>query len=144
MYGALVSLPEHGGKDVFLHVNDLLVPESRVHCGVAVEFEVRTSGRGLKASAVRLMDAAAGAYGASPASTASAHTPGAASPASPSAAFTTAEWEDRTCDVLSPREYTTAMTELLLRTEPSLTGEQILHIRCEVLKFAVGHGWAED
>ncbi|WP_143665283.1 cold-shock protein, partial [Streptomyces cacaoi] len=50
--------PEHGGEDVFLHANDLLVPESLVHAGVAVEFEIEDGDRGLKASSVRLSKAA--------------------------------------------------------------------------------------
>ncbi|MGN5381393.1 cold-shock protein [Streptomyces lasalocidi] len=45
--------PEQGGEDVFLHVNDLLIPESSVRSGLSVEFEIENGGRGLKASSVR-------------------------------------------------------------------------------------------
>jgi cold shock CspA family protein len=48
--------PDHGGDDVFLHVNDLLVPEHYVRSGLSVQFEVEEGGRGLKASAVRLAE----------------------------------------------------------------------------------------
>ncbi|MYS46117.1 cold shock domain-containing protein, partial [Streptomyces sp. SID5998] len=46
--------PDHGGEDVFLHVNDMLIPESYVRSGVVVEFEIEEGDRGPKASSVRL------------------------------------------------------------------------------------------
>lgn len=46
--------PEDGGEDVFLHVNDLLIPEESVRSGLVVEFEVESGERGLKASGIRL------------------------------------------------------------------------------------------
>lgn len=115
--------PDHGGEDVFLHVNDLLIPESAVRSGVAVEFEIEDGGRGLKASSVRLAPGESGA--------------------SPVVAARPLDGEEPMCDLLSVAEYTRDMTELLLRAAPSLTGEQILRIRGEMVKFAKSHGWTE-
>lgn len=42
--------PEGGGEDVFLHVNDLLIPEEYVRPGLVVEFDVENGERGPKAS----------------------------------------------------------------------------------------------
>ncbi|MER6996987.1 cold shock domain-containing protein [Streptomyces sp. NPDC000410] len=108
--------PDSGGDDVFLHVNDLLIPESYIRSGLEVEFEIEDGDRGLKASSVRL------AHGAE------------APPARP----------DSTCDVLGKEEYSREVTELLLKAGPWLTGEQILEIRHELVKFAEKHGWTED
>jgi CspA family cold shock protein len=115
--------PDHGGEDVFLHVNDLLIPESAVRPGIAVEFEIEDGGRGLKASSVRLAQGEA--------------------VSSPVADARSADGDEPMCDLLSVAEYTRDMTELLLRAAPSLTGEQILRIRGEMLKFAKSHGWTE-
>ena len=122
--------PDHGGEDVFLHVNDLLIPESSVRSGLAVEFEVEDGGRGLKASAVRLAEGATEATPFTPA----------ASSRSPLPA---ADGEEPMCDLLSVEEATRDLTELLLRSAPGLTGEQILRIRGDLLKFAKTHGWTE-
>jgi cold shock CspA family protein len=116
--------PESGGEDVFLHVNDLLIPESFVRSGVQVEFEIEDGERGLKASSVRL------ARDAEPV------------PRPPRPAG--AELDDPMCDVLSEDEYTRDVTELLIKTAPWLTGEQILQIRHQFVRFGKGHGWIED
>lgn len=131
--------PDHGGEDVFLHANDLMMPESYVHTGVAVEFEIEDGDRGLKASSVRLM-----------------HNPDSASPfepvapvrpqahASSSGSVRSDDGEDPMCDVLSVAEYTRSVTELLLETAPGLTGTQILDIRRRLVEFGKQRGWAED
>ncbi|MET9513856.1 cold shock domain-containing protein [Streptomyces sp. NPDC002994] len=114
--------PEGGGEDVFLHVNDMLIPEAIVRSGLAVEFEIDEGDRGPKASNVRL---ARGADG---------------EPLTPPVA---AGDTDVMCDVLSADEHLKEVTEVLLRTAPSLTGEQILAVRAGLAKFAKGHGWIE-
>jgi hypothetical protein len=48
------------------------------------------------------------------------------------------------CDVLTGEEYTRAVTELLLKAGPSLTAEQILQLRHDLVKFSESHGWIED
>jgi len=129
--------PEHGGEDVFLHANDLLIPESSVHSGAWVEFEVEAGDRGPKASSVRLAERA--------------QTPTAAPftvrpPVPPSVQTSTARFEDGeepTCDVLSAAEYSFEVTELLLSTAPWLTGEQIKQLRQQLVQLGKSHGWVE-
>lgn len=118
--------PDHGGEDVFLHVNDLLIPEAAVRSGLAVEFDIEEGGRGLKASNVRL------APGTEPDPFV------AAAPRS-----VPMDGDEPMCDLLSVEEASRELTELLLRAAPSLTGEQILRVRGELLKFAKSHGWTE-
>ncbi|WP_377268619.1 cold-shock protein [Peterkaempfera sp. SMS 1(5)a] len=115
--------PDEGGDDVFLHVNDLLIPESSVRAGLTVEFEVEEGDRGLKASSVRLASA-----NRAPAALA------AGSPPRSSEAF---------CDVLGVEEYTREVTELLLAAAPSLTADRILRIRSELVQFGRSHGWTK-
>ncbi|MCL3997159.1 MULTISPECIES: cold-shock protein [Streptomyces] len=122
--------PEGGGEDVFLHVNDLLIPEEYVRPGLVVEFDVEDGERGPKASDIRL------AEGVEPGAP---RRPGAASrPALPD------ESGQPMCDVLSAAEYRREVTELLLNASPSLTAEQILGIRAALVKFSESHGWVED
>lgn len=109
--------PDDGGEDVFLHVNDMLMPESQVRRGIVVEFEIEDGERGPKASGVRL---ARGADG------------------KPLAAD-----DDVLCDVLSTEEFTRDVTEALLSAAPSLTGEQIVQVRGGLAQFAKNHGWVE-
>ncbi len=119
--------PDHGGEDVFLHVNDMLMPESMVHSGLVVEFEMEEGDRGLKASSVRLPKGAL------------------ARPAGPAvpAARIAVEGDDVECDVLTSAELLLEVTELLLEHVPSLTGEQVLKVRNAMLQCAKGHGWTE-
>lgn len=114
--------PDDGGEDVFLHVNDLLIPESMVRTGLTVEFEVEEGDRGPKASSIRL------AAGASPRSAAAAGHGG----------------DDPLCDVLQTTEFTNEITELLLHAVPTLDGQQIVQIRQEFLQFSKKRGWVED
>ncbi|MFE7563614.1 cold-shock protein [Kitasatospora sp. NPDC057500] len=121
--------PDHGGEDVFLHVNDMLMPESMVHSGLVVEFEMEEGDRGLKASSVRLPKGAL------------------ARPAGPAVSVTprvpAAEGDDVECDVLTSAEFLLEVTELLLEHAPTLTGEQLLKVRNAMLQCAKGHGWTE-
>ncbi|MFF8594188.1 cold-shock protein [Streptomyces sp. NPDC015220] len=121
--------PEHGGDDVFLHVNDMLIPESYVRSGVAVEFEIEEGERGPKASSVRLAKKADG----------TPVTP----PAAAAAAARQHAGEEGLCDVLHADEYVGEVTEVLLSAAPTLTGSQILQIREGLLRFATQRGWIE-
>jgi CspA family cold shock protein len=125
--------PAHGGEDVFLHVNDLLIPETYVRSGVEVEFEIEDGERGLKASAIRLADGA----------TVPPPVRAVPSTASTAAAGRPMAGDDPLCDVLSVAEYTSDVTELLLEAAPSLTGDQILQIRRALVQFGKSHGWTE-
>jgi cold shock CspA family protein len=131
--------PEAGGEDVFLHVNDLLIPESYLRPGLEVEFEVEEGDRGPKASSVRLAHRAE----APPAVPAPAR-PAAAPAASSAPSARNSATEDPTCDVLDAEEFSREVTELLLKAGPRLTAEQILEIRHELLWFAESHGWTEE
>lgn len=119
--------PDHGGEDVFLHVNDMLIPESYIRSGTAVEFEIEDGDRGPKASSVQLAKNADG------------------TPVTPprSAAARQAAGDETLCDVLDRDEYLRDVTEVLLEAAPSLTGTQIVQLRTALLQFAKGHGWAE-
>jgi CspA family cold shock protein len=119
--------PEQGGEDVFLHVNDLTMPESYLRPGLHVAFEIEEGDRGLKASAVRLADSAER-------KPVESHSTRAADPG---------DEEKQLCDVLSQAEYTREITELLLAAAPSLTAEQILLIRRQLGTFGSSHGWIE-
>ena len=123
--------PDQGGEDIFLHVNDLLIPESYVRSGLAVEFQTEDGDRGLKASSVRLAPGT---------QVLPAHS---APVAAPAAATRSLDGEDPMCDVLSPEEYTREVTELLLTAAPTLTADQILRIRRELVQFGKSHGWTE-
>ncbi|KAF4406951.1 MULTISPECIES: cold-shock protein [Streptomyces] len=128
--------PDHGGEDVFLHVNDLLIPEHHVRAGLAVEFEIEEGERGLKASSVRFAPGAEAPRGG----------PSSSLPAtvvSSAPALRAAPAGDMMCDVLSADEYTRDVTELLLDAVPSLTGDQIRLVRSAMLQFAKRHGWTE-
>ncbi|MFD3944645.1 cold-shock protein [Streptomyces sp. NPDC058579] len=124
--------PETGGDDVFLHVNDLLIPESYVRSGLAVEFEVVDRERGPKAARIRLAESARTAREADRA------VPVQVVPAAVPAPVA----EEPMCDVLSTEETNGELTELLLRVT-SLTAGQIVEIRRGVLELARGHGWVE-
>ncbi|MFE6894625.1 cold-shock protein [Streptomyces sp. NPDC057694] len=115
--------PEQGGEDVFLHVNDLLFPESSVRSGARVEFDVEQGDRGLKAAGVRLASQA---------------------PAAVRPAAVVDDDDESTCDVLSSAEYSSEVTELLLKQASWLTGEQIVQLRGELAELGRRHGWVED
>lgn len=129
--------PEHGGEDVFLHVNDLLIPESTLRSGVMVEFEIEDSDRGLKASKVRLGDDAE-----SPSAQGQADI--ATTPRTPTRELATADGQEPMCDVLSSAEFKREVTELLLTSVPDLTGHQIHSVRRQFALLGKRHGWAED
>lgn len=115
---------EDGGEDVFIHVNDLDFDKSLLATGARVEFEIEESGRGLKASAVQLLEQAPEYE--PPARTGATRSP-----------------DDGLCDVLTAKEFTEEVTELLLASAPGLTGEQILRVRQHLVRMAHAHGWVD-
>ncbi|MEU3597713.1 cold shock domain-containing protein [Streptomyces sp. NPDC006798] len=131
--------PDHGGEDVFLHVNDLLIPEQYVRPGLAVQFEVEEGDRGLKASSVRFADGT----GAVPLNGGGRPPVAAGHGAVPAATRTSADGDDPLCDVFTPEELRHELTEVLLASAPSLTGEQLLQVRQALLQFGKNHGWTE-
>ncbi|MGQ4418632.1 cold-shock protein [Streptomyces sp. SAS_269] len=127
--------PDDGTEDVFLHVNDLLIPEQQLRPGLAVEFEVEEGDRGLKASAVKMAPASTGRPPALVGGGGAVPFP---------VAVRQPDGDDSLCDVLTPDEYLHEVTEILLAAAPSLTGEQILQVRLGLLRFGRNHGWTED
>ncbi|MEV7217588.1 cold shock domain-containing protein [Kitasatospora cineracea] len=115
--------PDQGGEDVFLHVNDLLIPESYIRTGLAVVFEIEDGDRGPKASSVQLA-------------------PGAElkAPAGPPADRVVRAAVDED-EQLAADDYLDDVTEALLESAPSLTGTQILQVRSAMLQLAKSHGW---
>ncbi|MEV8517934.1 cold shock domain-containing protein [Dactylosporangium sp. NPDC051484] len=131
--------PNAGGEDVFVHANDFGEQRHLVHPGMRVEYEVEEGERGLKVSTVRILDVPARrehprttASPFAPVTTAPSGTPG------PSGE------DDGLCDVLSSREFTAEVTELLIQHVPSLTGSQIAQARQHLVSFARSHGWVES
>jgi cold shock protein len=117
--------PETGGEDVFLHVNDLQFDKRLLGPGALVEFDVEEGDRGLKASHVRMISR------------------GTERPAPTVRAEPRVADDDVLCDVLSVKEFLEEVTEALLDSAPSLTGDQIVHIRQRMAQVAHTHGWVE-
>ncbi|MER7006748.1 cold shock domain-containing protein [Dactylosporangium sp. NPDC000555] len=131
--------PNAGGEDVFVHANDFGEQRHLVHPGMRVEYEVEEGERGLKVSSVRILDVSARREHArattSPFAPVATATPGTPGPSGE---------DDGLCDVLSSREFTAEVTELLIQHVPSLTGSQIAQARQHLVSFARSHGWVES
>ncbi|MEV0132397.1 cold shock domain-containing protein [Dactylosporangium sp. NPDC050688] len=124
--------PNAGGEDVFVHANDFGDQRHLVHPGMRVEYEVEEGERGLKVATVRILDAPARREPTRP--TRPVQEPGDAEPGD----------DDGLCDVLSSREFSAEVTELLIQHVPSLTGSQIAQARQHLVSFARTHGWVES
>jgi cold shock CspA family protein len=123
--------PASGGEDVFVHANDLGGQRHLVRAGMRVEYEVEQGERGLKAASVHVVDPPAYWPVDRPPSNGEAGAKAAVAD------------EDGMCDVLAPREFTTEVTEILLRHVPSVTAAQIVQIRERLVDHARSHGWIE-
>jgi cold shock protein len=166
-YGFVAA--DDGGEDVFLHASvfdgepDELIP------GAKVEFKIMSGDRGRKAFAAHYIgepdpeDAPVPAPRPIPASLPvpaprplPAHPVAASGPtpapqpteALPASAPNVPDKEqapedEQMCDVLSPNEFGQELTELLLHSIPSLTGQQVLEVRQGVLECASKHGWVD-
>jgi cold shock protein len=123
-YGFVAA--DDGGEDVFLHASVFDGDSSELVPGIQLEFEIMAGDRGRKAYSVRFAEEK---FVPMP-------------PVLSQQAFSVSE-EDQMCDVLSQAEFTTELTELLLTTMPTLTGQQILEVRRGMLEVARKHGWVD-
>jgi cold shock CspA family protein len=113
--------PDQGGEDVFLHVNDLEIEKALVKSGVRVSFDIEEGTRGKLATGVRLE----------------------AGDSAETRADEVATHIDGYFDVLSVEEFSMAITEMLLLTQPPLASSQILDIRAAFQQLGVKQGWIE-
>lgn len=125
--------PSGGGEDVFVHANDFGEFRHLVHPGMSVEFEAEQGERGLKVASVRILDDPATIKPVRSVASVTAR-PKASSSGD----------DDGLCDVLTPREFITEVTEILIQHVPSLTGGQISEIRQHLVEHARSHGWLES
>ena len=132
--------PSDGSQDVFLHVNDLLIPESLVRPGITVVFDVDEGERGLKASNIQLP---AGETGQLPPPAGSVRlAAGSLAHQVPSAqAEFAAAPRPEAADPVGAREFVVEVTEVLLAVTPPLTGDQILAAREAVAGLVARRGW---
>jgi cold shock CspA family protein len=144
-YGFIV--PDKGGEDVFVHVNECCDDKDLLSPGTAVEYEVTEGDRGLKAFAVRILatppakPAPAKPVPTPPASARPSVVP-VASPAAPPA--DDVEDDGEMVDVLSRTELEHEFTDLVLAKAPELTGVQIVALRAVVVQLARTHNWIEE
>ncbi len=156
--------PDGGGEDVFVHANVLGDDKYVFGPGLRVEFEATESDRGPKAHTVYLLPDRGPAPTPAPAARpvippdadvwvapptpvapitpaattqAVAHTPAAQAASSDSG-------DEELCDVLTASAFSLEITELLLKSAPSVTAAQILDMRAELINFGRQHGWIED
>jgi len=135
-YGFIAA--DDGGDDVFLHTSVIEGHINDLKPGMPVEFQVMAGDRGRKAYAARVLDYNSAGHDqqlpASPENLLSEPEPEAPKPAD----------EEGLCDVLSTTEFGHEITELLLKSEPALTGSQIMQIRECMLDFARKRGWVDS
>jgi CspA family cold shock protein len=149
--------PDGGGEDVFVHANVLGDDKYVFGPGLRVEFEVTDGDRGPKAYAVHLLNdrgpAPATALAPAPvipalpearvaplapvARPANGHAP--AVPPAPAASA-----DEELCDVLTALAFSQEITELLLKSAPTVTAAQILEMRAKLMQFGRRSGWIED
>ncbi|MFG1914806.1 cold-shock protein [Micromonospora sp. NPDC048898] len=123
--------PSKGGEDIFVHANDFGELRHLVHPGMRVEYEVEAGDRGLKVATLRVVDPVA------------VPRPERVPDAAPTRTGQTGD-DDGMCDVLSPREFTYEVTELLIGRVPTLTAAQVSSIRQALVDHARSHGWVES
>ena len=128
--------PDTGGDDVFIHVNDLHSDKDLLTPGSIVEFLLEEGDRGPKASAITVINSAAGPTQSAAPQRSSAYSSHQASDAAESDA-------EGMADVLSAEEFAHECTEALLRVEPELTSRQIIDIRKRLSRICQDHGWLD-
>jgi CspA family cold shock protein len=123
--------PADGSEDVFVHANDFGESRHMVRAGLRVQYEVAQSDRGPKVTTVSILSPSP-----EPRRNASA-LPSPAVVAIPHAD------DEEVCDVLSAKDFGSAIIELLIEHVPTLTGGQIGQIRHHFTELARSHGWVD-
>jgi CspA family cold shock protein len=123
--------PADGSEDVFVHANDFGESRHLVRAGLRVQYEVVQSDRGPKVATVSILSP-------SPESRRNAS----ALPSPTVVAIPPAE-DEEVCDVLSARDFGSAIIELLIEHVPTLTGAEIGQIRHHFTGLARSHGWVD-
>ncbi|QDQ16714.1 cold-shock protein [Streptomyces spectabilis] len=116
--------PETGDEDVFMHANDLVGEKYLYQEGSVVEFFLEMGDKGPKASNIRLVHQS------------TSHQLPRGGLAARAAAPAAGAGEVSPAD-----EFTQELTEALLDSVGSLTGDQIKRVRACVLELAREHGW---
>jgi CspA family cold shock protein len=130
--------PRQGGGDVFMHANEFLSERDLLKIGVLVEYQVTHGDRGLRATAVRALEAT---------HTDLAHT---STPVRRAAvdeqtrAALAESVDDELCDALVTDQYLREVTDVIIAAVPSMTGQQIIDLRERMCEFSRGHGWIID
>jgi CspA family cold shock protein len=131
--------PDNGSEDVFVHANDLLDGKGHYRPGLRVVFEIEDGDRGLKASQVRLAEPMTSTAVESISPAVPIHT----IDTEPKLPASSAISDDRSCFQLPVEDLRHEVTEALLGVLPSLTGDQILHVRSKVIALAATHHWLQ-
>ncbi|MFT3900441.1 MAG: cold shock domain-containing protein [Gordonia sp. (in: high G+C Gram-positive bacteria)] len=149
--------PEEGGADVFIHINDLDIDESKLRAGAVVEFDVEDTDRGAKATNVVLTQEAP--PGGDADARAERRSDFRRDDRRDDHRRDDRRRDDRRDDRHERRErrprstghgsmdaasFNEEITEILLDTSGSLTAAQIVLIRQRVTDFAVDRGWVLD
>jgi cold shock protein len=161
-YGFVAA--DNGGEDVFLHASVFEGDPGELVPGVKIEFEVMAGDRGRKAFAARPIDDQPDndlvslprpvlpprpVPGSGPVPPSRPPAPSALAvqagtvPAPHAPAGDQAPDDEPMCDVLSSAEFGRELTELLLSSASSLTGQQVVEVRQSVLESARKHGWVD-
>lgn len=139
-YGFIAA--DDGGEDVFLHASVYEGDSDELSPGARIEFKVMAGDRGRKAFAARsIPDESEPADDSVPSPKPAPAAQEALDTDAPESAHVLDD--EPMCDVLSREEFSHELTEGLLASAPTLTGQQILQVRQSVLENARKHGWID-
>jgi CspA family cold shock protein len=130
--------PADGSEDVFVHANDFGESRHMVRAGLRVQYEVAQSDRGPKVASVSLLSPSAEPRR----SAGTLPSPSVAAVPAVAGAVPQAE-DEEVCDVLSAKDFGSAVIELLIEHVPTLTGAQIGQVRHRFTELARSHGWVD-
>jgi CspA family cold shock protein len=113
--------PDSGGDDLFVHTNDLHFEKGLARPGTVVRFRAESGDRGAKAVDVELIEG---------------------KPARTYASGKTKSPDQ--IETLDEHDFLNEVTEILIDSAPTMTGEQIAAVRQALLREAIHHGWVQD